>query len=453
MEANTVKTTDHVLDFILNTKYDNIPEEVRHQGKRCLLDTMGALVAGTTTPVARLSADVAMKFFQGDDATLMVNGAKVSAAGASLANGFASNALDVEHGYRPAQGRPGACLVPVLLASSEMMRMKPSGRDLLVALIVGYEIAMRAGMMLNADPANVYTSGAWGATGAVAGAGRLLNVSPEIMREALGAANYHGPIGLIAKGVATPCMAKDGVGWGALVAMMSILLAQNGFTAPKPELDSIPGLMDELGKEFRISGLYFKPFCCCRWVQAAITGSLGIVRDHRIEVSDIAALRIRTFAKAASLSREHPTHTDAAQYNMTYPVAVALHDGCINGDQVLSPRIFDERVLGLADMIEVEVAEEFENRFPAKTFSEVIITTKSGQKYTSGELEPLWEPPHSPTDDDLMDKFRRLAEPVVGNTESERLLECLWNIDSLDSMQPIFPHIFNQKGGLHNERR
>lgn len=434
-----MSNTDKFLNFILGVQYDDISEIVRHQGRRCLLDTMGALLAGAATPLAKLSAKVAMDHFQGGGCTLVANKKKVSPAGASLANGFASNALDAEHGYRPAQGRPGAALIPVLLASAEMMSPAPTGKEFLVAAIVGYEVAIRAGMMLNANPASVYTSGAWGAVGATAGAGRLLGLERGVLREALGATDYHGPIGLIAKGVATPCMAKDGIGWGALVSMMSILLARDGFTAPTPEFGAVPELAVELGREYRMLGLYFKPFCCCRWAQASITGALNIVREHGVAVDDIARLRIRTFSKAASLSREHPTHTDAAQYNITYPIAVALIDGKISGEQVLPPRLSDERVLRLADMIEVEVAEEFETRFPAKTFSEVIITTKGGREYFSGGLEPLWEHQNPPTDDELNTKFEQLVSPVVGLAKCAALRERLWHIDSVEDMRDVFP--------------
>ena len=88
-----------------------------------------------------------------------------------MANGFASNALDVEHGYRPAQGRPGAALTPVMLAAAEMAETPPSGTDMLAAVAVGYEVGVRSGMYWNRDHARVYTSGLWGAIGAVAAAG------------------------------------------------------------------------------------------------------------------------------------------------------------------------------------------------------------------------------------------------------------------------------------------
>lgn len=255
-------------DFILRQSYADLPEPIRHQAKRCLLDSMGALSAGAVTPLARLTARTAERFFQGGECTLIASGRKVSPLGASMANGFASNALDVEHGYRPAQGRPGAALTPVMLAAAEMAETPPSGTDMLAAVAVGYEVGMRSGMYWNRDHARVYTSGLWGAIGAVAAAGRILGLKEDVLLQALNCADYHGPVGFIARGVATPCMAKDGVGWGAHTAMMSILLAQAGFTSPLLDFDA--ALAEELGSRWRMADLYFKPYCCCRWAPAAI---------------------------------------------------------------------------------------------------------------------------------------------------------------------------------------
>ena len=295
-----------------------------------------------------------------------------------------------------------------MLAAAEMAETPPSGTDMLAAVAVGYEVGMRSGMYWNRDHARVYTSGLWGAIGAVAAAGRILGLKEDVLLQALNCADYHGPVGFIARGVATPCMAKDGVGWGAHTAMMSILLAQAGFTSPLLDFDA--ALAEELGSRWRMADLYFKPYCCCRWAQASIAGALKIVRENHLAVSDIP-----------------------------YPIAVALLDGQISGAQVLPPRIFDKDILELADMIEVVVEERFEERFPARTFSEVCITTTDGRELRSGELEPQWEPADSPSDEELLDKFTRLTAPVFGEQECARMREAIWHAEDLDNALDIWP--------------
>jgi 2-methylcitrate dehydratase PrpD len=297
------------------------------------------------------------------------------------------------------------------------------------------------GLIKNANPALTYTSGSWGAVGAAAAAGRLLRLDRTALRESLGAADYHGPIGLIMKGVAKPCMAKDGIGWGAMLAMSSVLMAKEGFTAPEPTFDEIPdpAWIDELGKEYRCLNLYFKPYACCRWAQAAITGALKIVKEHSLSLDEISAIRVKTFKSAAALSRVHPQDTEHAQYNLSYPIAAALIDGRLDGAQVLPPRLFDRELLRLADKVEVEVSPEFQSSFPKQTFSEVIIRARDGRELASGKLEPKWEPPDTPTDEELEDKFQRLVGPILGEEECRRLSSLIWNIEDLRSIRSTIP--------------
>jgi len=111
---------DAALDFILETDWASLPGDVQHQAKRCILDTLGALLAGHQTPVARLMHTFALDQFKGDEASILVQGGRTAAAGAALVNGFANNALDIDDGYRPIKGHPGACILPVILAAGEL---------------------------------------------------------------------------------------------------------------------------------------------------------------------------------------------------------------------------------------------------------------------------------------------------------------------------------------------
>jgi 2-methylcitrate dehydratase PrpD len=111
--------TNKVLRFISDTRFEDLPDNVIHQAKRCLLDTLGALLAGSDTPVVRMMGSFATKYFRGTEATILVSGERVSPVGAALANGYACNALDIDDGYRMVKGHPGACVLPVLLAASE----------------------------------------------------------------------------------------------------------------------------------------------------------------------------------------------------------------------------------------------------------------------------------------------------------------------------------------------
>lgn len=430
---------EHVIHFIRDTRWSQFPEAVRHQTRRCLLDSLGALLAGTVTPAGRLVTDIARMQFSGDEATILFYGHRVSASGAALANGFSGNALDVDDGYRMVKGHPGACVLPVVLAAAEMAS-ECRGTDLLSALAVGYEIGIRSGRIRHATSTTYHSSGSWGAIAGAAAAGRLLNLDAEALWHALGAAEYHAPIAPMMKGIETPSMCKDSIGWGSLVSMMSVLMAHNGFTgitplfSEAPEADWILGL----GHDWQILHLYFKPYTACRWAQPAVDGALHIQRKFNLAVEDIRSIRIRSFKAACALSCRPPANTEEAQYNMAFPVAAALVDGEVGPRQVLPPRIFDPTILNVLARISTEIDDVIEAAFPAKTFAEVIVETTDGRRLSSGRMEPRWEPPDTlPTDRELETKFLWLTAPVLGDTASRKLMDFIWQIDDSDRISDL----------------
>ena len=242
--------TDHTIDFTRNLLWGDLPVEVQHQVKRCLLDTLGALIAGSQTPVAAIMRKTAREQFGGDQATIMVSGERVSAAGAALANGFYGNALDIDDGYRPTKGHPGACGLPPVLAAAELAG-GCTGQEFLSALIIAYELGTRAGIIRHATYEIYHSSGSWGAIAGAAAAGRLMGLDAQQIFHAMGAAEYHAPIAPMMKGIDTPAMGKDSIGWGCMVAVLSALMAREGFTGIRPLFDDAPdaAVMQSLGQQ------------------------------------------------------------------------------------------------------------------------------------------------------------------------------------------------------------
>jgi len=440
MNRHWAEGTDRVLDFITSLGWGALPAEVQHQARRCLLDLFGALIAGRRTPVGDIMAGVACDQFPGNQATILVSGERVSYIGAALANGFAQNALDIDDGYRLVKGHPGASFLPGLLAALEM-KGGCSGADFLTAVVIGYEIGIRAGLIRHAVYPTYHSSGSWGAVATAAAAGRLLGLNREHLREALGAAEYHAPIAPMVKGIDVPCMGKDSLGWGNMTGLVSVLMARRGFTGVEPFFSDAPQKewLTALGKKYEILNLYFKPYAACRWAQPAVAGCLKLVKDHNLEPTDLAAVKVRTFKAAASLTRRPPRNTEEAQYNLAFPVAAALLDGVVGPAQVLPPRLFDKDILDLAGRLEVDVDPTFEDRFPAKAMASVEIITRDGRRFDSGPVEARWEPPDTlPTDTELKEKFIWLAGPVLGQYQAHELLQLIWQFEkAADARQLI----------------
>lgn len=434
--------TDCAIQFIVDTDWENVPAAVQHQAKRCLMDTLGALIAGNETPVREVMTRVAKKQLCGDEATILVSGERVSVAGAVLVNGFAANALDIDDGHRLVKGHPGACTLPVILAAGEMVP-SCSGKAFLTALVIGYEIGIRAGLIRHALYRTYHSSGSWGAISGAAVAGKLLGLDKKRLFHAMGSAEYHAPIAPMMKGIATPSMGKDSIGWGALVAILSVLMAREGFTGITPLFDDTPESewVENLGREYKMMNVYFKPYAACRWAQPAVVGSLKIVRENRLSSWDIRDICVRTFDAATKLPCTPPENTEQAQYNLSFPVAAALIDGEVGPKQVLPPRLYNSQILDLADRVHTEVSINFEKMFPSKACAEVVIETHQGKIFNSGPVEAMWEPPDTlPSDSELEEKFHWLVDPVLGQEKTDTLAALIWDLDKMEDLNILINH-------------
>ena len=268
-------------------------------------------------------------------------------------------------------------------------------------------------------------------------------MNAETMCHAMGTAEYHAPIAPMMKGIATPSMGKDSIGWGAMVAMTSVLIASDGFTGIQPLFNDTPNQewIKNLGRRYEIMNLYFKPYAACRWAQPAVAGALKISRENHILHQDISRIRVRTFKAATELSCRHPKNTEEAQYNMAFPVATALIDGEVGPKQILPPRLCNSQILDLADRVHTEVSINFEKMFPSKACAEVVIETHQGKIFNSGPVEAMWEPPDSlPSDSELEEKFHWLVDPVLGQEKTDPLAALIWDFDKVEDLNILINH-------------
>ena len=128
------------IEMIHGLRWADIPSEARHQARRCLMDTLGVGAGGLSTDLSAMIRDHAAESF-GGPARMMFDGRAASAPGVALAAGMTIDALDGHDGYNPAKGHVGAPLVAGLLGLAQLGDL--SGEELLVAVVLGYEIGCR----------------------------------------------------------------------------------------------------------------------------------------------------------------------------------------------------------------------------------------------------------------------------------------------------------------------
>jgi len=404
--------------FIDGVTLADVPAPVRHRVGLLLADMAAVCVGGRRAPASPIAAEHGQLLGAGSEATALLDGRRLGATGAAFANGVLANALDFDDGHRLTKGHPGAVVIPAALAAAQLADADADA--LLAAIVVGYEVAIRAGIALHARDDSYHASGAWGGLGAAAATARLLRLDADRTLTALGLAEYHAPIAPIMRCCADPAMTKDACAWGAFVGVSSALLASRGFTSVRSEF--VAADADSLGTRWRIEELYVKAYPCCRWSQGAIAAVLEAcaAEPGGVPAAAVRRVRVRTFAAADGLARVMPANTEEAQYNLVWPVACALARGRFGVEEVLGP--FDAAdVAALHERVEVIVDPQLTAAFPARRLTAVEVELADGRVLAAGPLEapgepddPAWEAIVASKRAELIDVGRDLAPAPRG---------------------------------------
>lgn len=427
-------------DFVLRRPASVFPAAVLEQARYLLLDTIGIAIAAGPMEAGRIARDAATLLYGSSDpqhsARMLFDGRRVSIAGAAYAAATQIDNLDGHDGYSPTKGHIGVVVVPALAALAES-RPDLSGPEALAALIVGYEVAGRAGIALHATVADYHTSGAWNALGVAAVAARLRRLSDGQLREALGIAEYHGPRSQMMREIATPTMLHDGSGVGALTGLSAAVLAERGFTgapAITVEAPEVASHWQDLGAFWQVLHQYVKPYPICRWAHAAIDATRGLCLAHHLSPADIKHIQVNSFHYAATLFDGMPDTTSKAQYSLRFAVATFIMHGRIGLEHISGNGLEDPVVADMLGRITVSESERHSARFPAGRWADVVITTTDGRVLMSGDVHARGGPEAPLTDAEIEAKYMEFAAPVLGQGRAGAIRDVVLSLSDPDSL-------------------
>ncbi|WP_193371072.1 MmgE/PrpD family protein [Pelagibius marinus] len=421
------------IDFIHALQYADIPESARHAGRRLLLDTLGTAAAGSATRASRILRDHAARFHGAGEAgaRLLFDGRRVAPQGAALAGAGSIDSIDAHDGHRLTKGHAGVTVLPALLAFCD--ELAPcSGAEFLTRLVLGYEVATRAGIALHASVADYHTSGAWNALAAAALGARALGLSRPQTAHALGIAEYYGPRSQMMRVIDHPTMLKDGSAMGALAGVSAALLAAEGFTgAPAVTVtgDATAATWRDLGRRWTIEEQYIKAYPVCRWAQPAVEAVLSLRRSHDIASQAGARVTIHSFTEAVRLTTRRPRTTDEAQYSLPFPVAAALLRGRLGVAEIDGPGLADPEVVALSEAMVLVEEPAYCARFPAERWAHAVIDLADGRRLVSEPCPARGDPETPFSDAELEEKFKGLAKPLLGERRCAALVDACRAVD------------------------
>ncbi|MEM9063728.1 MAG: MmgE/PrpD family protein [Pseudomonadota bacterium] len=424
---------------------DPQPEAVA-AGKLCLLDWMGAAIAGSQ----EAPATMLRRAFPGDGpARLVPDGEGRDPRTAALINATASHIVEVDDIYRSGLYHPGVVTIPAALALCEAEGR--SGTDLLRAIIAGYEVSNRIARAVN--PAHYeywHTTATVGHFGAAAAACSALGLDAGKTAHALATATTFAaglrhafssdamskPLhaGRAAEGgVAAALMAREGV-----TGVADMLEGPRGFGMALARDVDWDGPMADLGTHWTICETTPKAYACCGHNFAALDAIGELMQEHDLDSSGIAEIRIASYRAALEIcGNPDPRSAAEGRFSLPWCAAVMASQGSVTPDAFTPDALADPVLHALAARVVLELDEEAEARFPNARSATVTITLTDGREFERYRPTRKGDPDDPMSADDLRKKFLALTRPVLGETPSEALADHLFTIERIANLHKI----------------
>lgn len=434
--------------FASGLRYDHIPTPVIERARQCLVDAVACSMFGMTLPwsqilLAQTGLDAKAGFLP-----LGFAHSLTATREAALAWGAQAHAFELDSLVQPSVGvHPGATVALPALAVAQARRA--SGRDLLTAIVAGFEVLYRIGSATLHTPEKrgFHAPGVVGPFGAAIASGLLMGLPVDRLTHALGVAGSLGG-GLLAfsKAGQGGMVKRLHMGRAAEAGVLAAQLAAGGYEGPETVLDGAYGMLQaycnesdvarltaDLGAKWQTDSLALKSFACHVTAHAPVHMLRALMRQHTFTGDDIAELTLRVSDKVLShhTSRK-PTDIMQVQYSVPYTVALAAYRDPTNPASFSADAITDPDIGRLAEAIVLEPAAKTAGK---KAATDIVVTLRDGRRLEdSAESFPgCQDQPFSATQ--LMDKFRALAG---GGAEAENLFQSLSTIERMADVSALW---------------
>lgn len=434
-----MKVAQEFAEFLIATTA--IGKATRQHAKAALFDLTIAAVAGFGTRGARAARLAARSTWGLGDAPVWFTNESLSVPGAAFVNSVAASMLDLDDGHRAAAGHPGASIIPAVLATAAALRI--SDERIFTAIALGYEIAVRIAASRDYATLSTMVSGPWVGQGAAAAAAWLRGLDAAATTQAIAIAGASAPnLRAIGYSQVMGNHLKEGIPWATATGLAAVDLAAAGFTGPtdlfdNPDLFDRGKLLDGLGTNWAIEGVYFKPYSCCRWGHAAIDAVLALKAEHGLASGDIKSIRIETFGWALRLNNEPAPRTlESAQYSVPFCVALAAVRGAEPLVQLSEDALEDNQVVALANRITLAIDPQFDQMFPGQVPARVVIETTNG-RLEKTVMAPLGEPTNPLDWAGLEAKFATVANKTLSGDQGRALARAIGRLSMDDALEPL----------------
>lgn len=434
--------------YVASLKFDDIPQEVLERAKCLILDYLGSTIrarseAESTPSLLKMLETLSLDGKGGS--TVFGDSKTWTPAVAALLNGALGHSLDFDDTHADSSLHPSAPVVPAAFAVGEMV--DASGKDVLTAIVAGYEVCCRLGNAL--DPTSHYAKGfhptaTAGTYGAAAAAGKLFGLSKEQLISAFGVSGSQaaGSLQFLVNGAWNK---RYQVGAAAMNGVIAATLARNAFIGATESVEGKHGLLvgysddahpekatADLGSVYETMKIGVKPYPSCRYTHAAIDTLIAMRREHNLTPEQVKRVEIGLHRNGITLTgdaatKRHPTSIVGGQFSMFFTGALALDQGSFGWDDY--KRLGDTAIDTLADRFDVVQDERLEGKrhpFGAR----VSIHTEDGVHERIAP-DPSGEPDSFPDATAMQQKFLQLARPVL-DKRADTFADAILTLEQFD---------------------
>ena len=457
MTVTTAGTTRELASFLSNLRFEDLPREVVDRTEAFFLDWIASALAGKNArPVRILEHFASMMGPDEGPSEILVSRQRTSPLFAALINGATSHVVEQDDVHNGAVFHPATVVFPAVLATAQ--QTGASGREVLVASVVGYEAGVRIGSYLGRSHYQVFhTTGTAGTLAAAAAVAHLLGAGERTMLHALGSAGTQAA-GLWeflrdaadSKQLHTAKAAADG--------LLSAYIARDGFTGATRILEGKQGmaarmssapdpakLVGGFGESWAVLETSFKFHASCRHTHPAADALLQAIQEHHLSADDIARVRARVHEAAIDVLGpvNDPQTVHQSKFSMGFVLAlIALH-GRAGVTEFTDEALRDPEIRGFADRVEMVYDPEIDAEYPERWIGLVEVETTDGEHFTSRVDVPKGDPGNTLSRGELEDKARRLAGFRGGASPDEvrRIIDRAWALDREPDVRDLLPGV------------
>ena len=438
-----MEVTKILAQFVVDSRYADIPEKVRHEAKRSVLNWLGCAVGASRHEGIDIALAALSAFSGPAQASVLGRGERLDIMHAALLNGISSHMFDFDDTHLKTVIHPSGPVASALLALAEYRSM--SGADFLHAFVLGVEVECRIGNAVYPSHYDVgwHITGTAGVFGAAAAVGRVLGLNVQQMTWAFGIAATQSSglremFGTMCKPFHPGRAAQNGM-TAAFLASKNFTSSERGIEAPRGFANVLATarnydeITENLGKTWEVALNTYKPFACGIVIHPIIDGCVQLRNEHKLKAGDIDSIALKVHPLVLELTgKKTPQVGLEGKFSVFHSAAVAIIHGEGGEDVYSDACVRDPQVITLRDKVSAAVDKSVH-----EDAAYITIKLKDGrtlEKHVEHAIGSLARPM---SDADLEAKFRKFAKGILSAGEADALIKLCWEIEKLKSAGDI----------------